>query len=557
VSGQGNRHTPCAEAGGIRSVPATKSDGVYAIVRRRLRAPTLDGAALLEPPLATEIQVLLDNRSRLLSSEPTILGQSLAAQANSARIELVRLARSYTADYRDIPSPPQPDSQTPLILAGHQPQLFHPGVWFKHFVLSELANRAGAQAINLVIDNDVAGPAAIKVPSGSLAEPVLESVPYDGPDREIPFEERAILDEACFESFGARASATIAPLVARPLVRELWPLACAAARRTGSLGRALAEARHKLEGQWGLNTLEVPLSLVCDTDSFRTFAARLLADLPGLREVHNSSLAEYRRVNKIRSRSHPVPKLAAEGDYLEAPFWLWTRDHPRRRRLFARRVGKKLEVTDRDRVTFDLSLVPDTDLSAAGEQLRALAERGIKLRPRALITTAYARLFLADLFVHGIGGAKYDQLTDAILARFFGVEPPPFAFATATLRLPIERPQETSADLVKLEETLRQLRFHPERFVSESSGEFGQLIGEKRRLVATEPLPELRRARHLRIEAINAELRAAVTEIHKNLLEEQGRLEKRVRAGGLLGSREFSFCLFPGEYVREKLGRLS
>ena len=71
---------------------------------------------------------------------------------------------------------------------------------------------------------------------------------------------------------------------------------------------------------------------------------------------------------------------------------------------------------------------------------RALEARGIEIRPRALITTMYARLFLSDLFIHGIGGAKYDELTDAIIRRFFGIEPPAYMTVTGTVRLPIPRP---------------------------------------------------------------------------------------------------------------------
>ena len=40
-----------------------------------------------------------------------------------------------------------------------------------------------------------------------------------------------------------------------------------------------------------------------------------------------------------------------------------------------------------------------------------LQTRGIKLRSRALTTTMFVRLFLADAFLHGIGGAKYDEVT--------------------------------------------------------------------------------------------------------------------------------------------------
>jgi hypothetical protein len=48
----------------------------------------------------------------------------------------------------------------------------------------------------------------------------------------------------------------------------------------------------------------------------------------------------------------------------------------------------------------------------------------------------FLRLFVADLFVHGIGGGRYDQITDRLIRSHFGVVPPVFAVTTATLYLP-------------------------------------------------------------------------------------------------------------------------
>ena len=53
----------------------------------------------------------------------------------------------------------------------------------------------------------------------------------------------------------------------------------------------------------------------------------------------------------------------------------------------------------------------------------------------ALVTTLFARLVLSDLFIHGIGGAKYDQLTDELIRSFFGLAPPDYLVISATLHL--------------------------------------------------------------------------------------------------------------------------
>jgi hypothetical protein len=53
-----------------------------------------------------------------------------------------------------------------------------------------------------------------------------------------------------------------------------------------------------------------------------------------------------------------------------------------------------------------------------------------------LTLTMFLRLCCVDQFVHGIGGARYDQVTDRIIASHFRMEPPRFSVATGTLYLP-------------------------------------------------------------------------------------------------------------------------
>ena len=73
-----------------------------------------------------------------------------------------------------------------------------------------------------------------------------------------------------------------------------------------------------------------------------------------------------------------------------------------------------------------IPLSSEGSLEGAVRQLKDFPARGLRLRTRALTTTLFARLFLADLFVHGIGGAKYDAMTDQICERLFGMKAPSF-----------------------------------------------------------------------------------------------------------------------------------
>lgn len=528
------------------------------IAYRRLRAPRDDGQVLVDPSLSLLPEALRSNVALRAGcyEHVRVLDRQLEPFALAAREELFHLAMDYTSEYLDLPSDSPGIVNRPVILAGHQPQLFHAGVWYKNFVLSSLASETDALAINLVVDNDASRADTLRVPTGSHDAPRIEHVPLDAASPEIPYEERRVLDPELFDSFAARVSRTLSGWIDDPLVNQLWPQATAAAHRTGNLGQSLARARHSLEHAWGLQTLEVPLSRVCDTTSFIVFALHLLTDLARLHSVYNTALAEYRRANHLRSHSHPVPDLHAEGGLREAPLWIWTTAEPRRRPLYVEQHGDRLRLTNRASLQFDLPLSGGEATDATIEAWQALRKQGIKLRPRALITTLYSRLVLSDLFLHGIGGAKYDQLTDALFQRFFEIPPPQFGTVTATLKLPIPRPDVTQQAVRHLAHDERELPYHPESYLpaaARSLPEVAKLIAEKQRLVHLQLPKGERLARHHAIVQVNQQLLQHLPGMAGQVAHAHELAQQALRLVTLLGSREFSFALFPRETLREQL----
>jgi hypothetical protein len=473
------------------------------------------------------------------------------------------LARAYTGQYRDVatalsvPTPLTESASPKFILSGHQPQLFHPGVWFKNFALSAIARQQRAIGINLIIDNDNARTLAIRVPGGTVTAPHVVGVSFDQATVEMPFEERMLVDRSGWESFPQRVSAELNGLLANPLLPAWWPEVVRQSKRTSNVGQALSAARHQLERQWGLETFEVPLSWLCETRSFRMFALQLLAAPERLQQAYNGALATYRTVYHLRSHAHPVPDLTRDGDWYEAPFWLWSERDPRRRRLFVRRIPTGLECTDRAQLVCRWTIDRDGDGSDGADQLANWSQKGVRLRPRALLTTLYARLLLADLFLHGIGGGMYDQVTDLFSAQFWGVAPAPFATLTATCRLPIEHPVATDDDVRAINQRLRDAWFHPERYLAGDDAEIAGLVQQKRYWYQQQLPRGTRLARHRVIEAVNETLRMRLVALRESWLAERKELVHRSRRHALLASREFAFCLFPEEELRRVLLELS
>jgi hypothetical protein len=377
-------------------------------------APELDRAA----DLARGNHELLDTR------QVQIHGRPLSELREWARAEVCRAAREYTGAWRRVERDCVSDRL--LFVGGHQPTLFHAGVWAKNFVVAELARREGFVGLNLVVDTDMQASAAIRMPRGTRDRPVVESVPFDVLPAPQPWEEAGVADASVFESFPRRVAAGMKDWGIRPLVQEIWPDALSLAGDGARLADCVTAARNLCEQRWGSGNLELPISRICELEPFQVFAADILERLPEFHRVYNEVLREYRQVNRVRSRTHPVPDLRSQDGWLETPFRIWGAGDRQRKRVFAKRTGGRLQLSDGSATFAEYPLSRGVQGSGAVDELQRLQERGLRFRTRALTTTLFARLCFADLFVHGIGGAKYDQITDRIISRFFGLTAPGF-----------------------------------------------------------------------------------------------------------------------------------
>jgi hypothetical protein len=521
---------------------------------------------LVDPP-CSELNSLVAANQATSSTRGTydVGGKSLAQLSTEAREQLFHAALDYTKSYREVASNRGEfrSASSAFLLAGHQPELFHPGVWAKNFVLSSLAKAAGATAINLVIDGDVLKSPTIRVPGGSIDSPRVEAVAFDRATEPMPYEDRRILDRECFASFGRRATDVVRPLVPHPLLETFWPLVLEESKRSDVLGDCFSRTRHRLEEAWGLETLELPQSQLCETASFHWFTCHLLANLPRFHEAHNGALAEYRRVEHVRGEGRPVPPLAQEDEWLEALLWIWTADEPQRRRVFIRRVGTEMEITDRAAIRLRLPLSVDGSPESAVAALGELRARGIRLRSRALLTTLYARVVVDSTFLHGIGGGKYDELTDEIVRRFFGFEPPGFAVVTATRHLPIVRPAPVGEDATALRHRQWELAHHPEKFIApaaqESQARDGalRLVAEKRRLVTEAAERSTTKDWCQAIRRVNRELQPYVAAARRTLAETTEAQRHFFHAETVLTNREYASFLFPEKDLRDFLLAIS
>src|SRR5262249_39867134 len=178
---------------------------------------------------------------------------------------------------------------------------------------------------------------------------------------------------------------------------------------------------------------------------------------------------------------------------------------------------------------------------------RELEPRGLKVRSRALTNTLYARLFLADLFVHGIGGGKYDQVTDGIIRRFYGLEPPGYMVLSATLLLPLPSFPVTAEDCRRLARPLRDLHYNSPRHLKHVNGVFNPAShSEAKELAAqklawvTRPVADKRerRERFRTLRGLTERLGTFVSGREQDLRRELDRCEEQLQANAVLRRRD-------------------
>ncbi len=545
----------------------------------RLHAPAGNGDLLVAPE-GSRAELVRANEAQLAAGQ--LWGRPLAEVREESRAEVSQLASRSTSEligpesvaFRSAKGRSFAEQKTTLcsphwIIGGHQPELFHPGVWVKNAVVAGLATQVGGVGLNLVVDNDVCAGSSVRVPSRPDL-PGMTSLDWDVPHPQSPWEERPLPNAELFASFGERCREQLRPWGIEPLAAgQDW----GASPERGVVDR-LVQLRARFERSVGVRNLELKVSDLADTQSFRRFLIGGLRDAEILRAVYNSALTDYRTLHRIRSRSHPVPALEATTEGIEVPFWVWRAGEVQRHRLFVQATGSgTLRLHDGHR---EVGAISATSETTALVQLQDLRGQGWKIRPRALTLTLFCRVCLGSVFVHGIGGAKYDEMTDKLMERWLKLTPPQIIVATATLRL-FERfagpPLEP--EIARLQRELRLIRWNPELVLQTAAAESvvfhsakerpfeepkatilaerkATLHAEKSALRASALDPA---TRHTRLQSLNTALRAGLSEYEQQVRHDLQQCLTTLPHQQFLHSREFPANLFPKEAIQELFHR--
>ncbi len=375
----------------------------------------------------------------------------------------------------------------PILLTGHQPVFYHPGILIKDLLADALASSTNGVGLNLVVDTDETDivfdyPVPGAVASGGRGVERGRFVVASGDGM---LRERA-LDPAVRSAFVSQLHSLVPRLPelfpaprAREMAREIERVCQATVGATSVMDPAV-RFRESFEAERGVSLRTVYGSELVESKAFAYFSRFVIENGDEFRRCYNDALRDYRVEHGIRNAAQPLPDLEPG----ELPFWT-VRD--------ARRTALR-----------------------SGDNFA-----GAPLYPRAITLTLFVRLFVCDLFIHGRGGGRYDQITDRLMAEFFECAGAPFTVASATLTMePREDYPLTSRSTAEIDRDLRYARFEPTRFLDPDhplARERLVLIEERAR-----PGADLKRI-HDGFVRLNEAARPLVAEVPARLAEERDR----------------------------------
>ncbi|MDZ4170338.1 MAG: hypothetical protein U1E26_11900 [Coriobacteriia bacterium] len=526
------------------------------MIRQRPTLPAGHGELLTTPVYDEWAALVAANRSAAESWDFEIGGVDARELRAAARCDMLSSAAQFSARL-GVPVRPAGLSDAPIIATGHQPELYHPGVWAKDFLVQRFADETGATAVDVVVDTD--GFDAIRVTSPCMDPGLARCRQYLAlATPGACYASTPVPCASALADFRRATSSALESLPAPSVPRHFERFAdCieSAAHDAENLAELVTFARRRYEAAAQTDYLEVPVTQLAAGEAYARFVVHLLHDSRRFAGDHNAELAAYRAATQTRSAAQPFPDLEIGKERVEVPFW-WLAGGTRKR-LYVREVPGGVALVTDDGPVLELP----ADVHVATAVLSEAGRAGMLVAPKALTLTAFVRMLCCDLFVHGVGGGRYDRVTDSVIRRYFGVEPPAYAVASITLYLPLGAHLVSDAEIAQATERVNRFEHNPDALLAsvdfddpDEQAQAAALVKEKARLVADIAAPDADKKRlGMRIREVNAELAGVLAPLKAELLDDLERLKAQRAAADILTDRTYPFCFWDPEEVADKV----
>lgn len=335
-----------------------------------------------------------------------------------------------------------------IIMSGHQAEWWHPGILAKWLAMEAVAAAVNAQGLNahavwVVVDQDANEAWKIRVPwrdagrlnvrSVTLPAAAFEARPglpaADTPTGMLP-PLSAVTERAALQSPGPSGFASVDTGLAR--MSDFLGVHSGASSLAAQFGAAAKDAVAALVGTPPAGSEATRIVMASRLNVTGMFASVLSA----LRDDAQSGVSTYNDAATAAPDAKLRP-LGMRAGRVETPVWRLRPGMPRGR----------------------------VDASQLGQISSS------ELAPRALLMTALLRMGACNLFIHGLGGERYERVNDrwiqawlktAIAAPSF--PPAPVAVASATRFIPAlaeGSPPPTAEQITSLQWTAHHARHAP------------------------------------------------------------------------------------------------
>ncbi|MEZ6234572.1 MAG: hypothetical protein R3B68_10320 [Phycisphaerales bacterium] len=329
----------------------------------------------------------------------------------------------------------------PVVMSGHQAAVWHAGIAAKVFALDAAGERFGAASAWVVVDQDLGAPGRVAYPSWKAEGGTGGSGSRAPIRRTLDLLPAAPADVVTGRQGAQRpGSVELDGGATRETRESIGRVAGAVAAHAGAESRAMQITRAAL-GLLGpvrrARSLEdgVPVLVSALALSRTALFARVLT---AMRNDADACVATYNAAVTRHPDGRLRPLAATAPRSLELPLWRID-DAGRRHPVF---VG-------------DLGDTPPESLA-----------------PRALAMTALLRWGACDLFIHGLGGGRYDPVMERWLGEWLGVRDlAPAVVVSATRLLPmVDEPPPTPEQVAQARWAAHHARHDPVIAVEREAG---------------------------------------------------------------------------------------
>lgn len=507
------------------------------------KIPNRHGGLYFNPPLPTWKEEALRNREKAVKA--MVWGQNALK---------VRAALNLPSDQ-------------PLILTGHQPVFFYPGLWAKCLAASFLAESVQGTACHKLTDTAIPAEYIHYLPevedNGKARMKTLKffkNKEYIDQEKTTPYSLMPAPDHEAVKQIFADAQ-VYCPTPVKAAMKGAEAQFSGALLKDATWNQFHISTLKYLDSLSQTQRLFLEAHRLWETDPFYEFLTYWMSHLPELSEAYNKALDDYRAKYGIKHDLTPLPNLKFENWWFEIPFWGVTK-YNQRQSLWAKDDGKH--------VVFKIKGGGEGTFQAGHDNLKAeLATLPIKIWPKALPQTFFCRIYLCDFFIHGIGGSTYEEVNDLFIEKMLGVKPPAFGTATATWLVDPKESESIERVLAYEEKVLaweRNLGKNPEYLFTRAEAwkaelpsfvqaafqsclanpQLAEKAAEKNKWLGLLKNPAKKAEASLRIKGINSALFEGLTEALKAIEKAKMDMDQIKQSRDVLAFRQYPyFCYSP------------